>query len=128
MKNGDLLVWWTNERDCRLIGSIYAPLTEDQREDAAPPSWPAYLMKEYQSRYGRNGRGRLWSALEFGAVEVAPWLDTAFAGQVGEYYAGIVIKKDDLSAVIGLPGVITDLSLSPIEPSDMAYQLYLEFS
>lgn len=98
----EYLIWWTNQSDCERI----VPLD----------TWPVYLGKEYSSRLGRNGRGRLWVADE---VEKSPhgiavdwdagknWLCRA-AGDC----AGIVIKGEHLGEVQFLPGFVTTFDMT----------------
>jgi hypothetical protein len=99
------LIWWTSEADCLAI-------TRRREGCLNVPGAPAYLRKQYSSRYGRNGRGRLWVAKQFGEVAVDPWPNTPFARRLGNACAGIVIAPEDLRFIAKLPGVVTDLRLN----------------
>jgi len=102
-----MLIWWTSEADCHAItGRATTP--------HAGRKWPKYLITEYTSRLGRNGRGRLWVDKQFGEVAVDPWPDTNLARRLGDAHAGIVIRDVDLTVVERLPGIVTDFNLNPV--------------
>lgn len=94
LKQG-LLVWWT-------------PNDIIQNKTG----WPEYIKAQYDSRRGRNGRGRLWVDRQFGEVAIEPWPETPFAEYIGEYMGGIVIRAEDADIVKSASGVVTDLSLN----------------
>jgi hypothetical protein len=94
------LIWWTSQWDCEAITSR--------------AGWPKYLREEYESRHGRNGRGRLWVAKRFGTVAVDPWPETPFANRLGEDYAGIVIDPKDAALLRALPGIVTNTALERV--------------
>lgn len=99
MKNTNVVLWWTDQAECEAIG------------ERLPPDYPAYLRDQYASRYGRNGRGRLCVADEFGEVEVDPWPETPMARALGQRSAGIAVRAEDIRLLRTLPGLITDLRL-----------------
>jgi len=79
--------------------------------DAKLDGVPDYIHSEFCSRYGRNGRGRLWAADELGSVGI-PWDTTKPASRLAGSRGGIVIFKRDAVHVFGLPGFLTDLQLN----------------
>lgn len=94
----EFLIWWTSQTDCILVDTVAFNGELPSIVDVD------YLRREYASRYGRNGSGRLWvapcfSAHKFGIND----LSDAFVP-----YAGIVLRRTDLDAVSWLPGFITD--------------------
>lgn len=108
-----LWIWWTDQKACEVTGPL-------------PDYFPKWLKAEYQSRLGRNGRGRLWTATKFTDSEascveafdamspMAKWL---------EDYAGIVIDFHAKQALLmhQVAGVITDFSLKQSGPQDMDF-------
>jgi len=99
----DLLIWWTDQEECESIGNHTHMLK----------TVPEYIRKEYSSRYGRNGRGRLWTDAQFGAVGF-PWDTTKPASRLADKRGGIVIWASDAAHVFGLPGFLTDQRLNII--------------
>lgn len=95
----DLLIWWLSQDECEAIG------------DYPPGSVPLYIRSEYRSRYGRNGRGRLWTDNQFGAVGI-PWDMSKPATRLAADRGGIVIWAADAPHVFGLHGFLTDLRLN----------------
>lgn len=95
----DILIWWTAQDECEAMGD-----TLDDR-------FPAYIRAEYRSRYGRNGRGRLWSDAQFGNVGI-PWDTAKPASRLADVRGGIVINASDAHHVFDLPGFLTDLKLN----------------
>lgn len=100
--SADHLIWWTNQNDCERI----TPLD----------TWPRWLYDEFQSRYGRAGRGRLWVSSRLSDVpdgvtvewdEANNWFCRA-AHDAG----GIVIRAEDLEHVQFLPGFITTFDMA----------------
>jgi hypothetical protein len=105
-----MLIWWTNQADCEAI------------DDAFPnggmiASFPAYLQDQYASRYGRNGRGRLWVSSRFGKAGISDWPSTPMGqilgerSRLGQTYAGIVIRDEDALLLDEMPGIITTFDL-----------------
>ena len=111
----DLLVWWLSQSDCEVI---------DREPQVSMAFWPKYLTAQYQSRYGRAGRGWLWVdrsiESEYGEIEIKPWPDTPLARLLGQLCGGIVIRKTDRHFVANLPGVLTDLNLEPVKPVEQS--------
>lgn len=104
------LVWWTSQVECELIG------------EELPEAVPMYIRKEYRSRFGRNGRGRLWVADEINSGDMA-WDESKPAARLANERGGIVIRPEDASHVVALPGFLTDWqldfvrALSPLVPA-----------
>lgn len=97
----DLLIWWTGQEECEAIG------------DELASNLPNYIRSEFSSRWGRNGRGRLWVADELGDVGI-PWDETKPASRLAGSRGGIVIWQSDAHHVFGLPGFLTDLRLNVV--------------
>lgn len=119
----DLLIWWTSEADCKALGEPFDSTDPDDTGDiSAYPtftfldlstvSWPAYLKTQYQSRYGRHGRGRLWVAREFDFDDVT-WDRTRVAVRLidAEGHGGIVVRRADLPLLRSLPGFVTNRAM-----------------
>jgi len=99
----DVFIWWVDQSACEAIG------------DRLSKSYPAWLRDQYDSRYGRSGRGRLWSAERFGEVRIKPWPGTIFADWLGDDFGGIVVDKAQAIKLQGkMPGVVTDTKLQII--------------
>jgi hypothetical protein len=110
---GSLLVWWTSQQDLEWYATKY-----DVEEPPPYPDWPEYLLRELRSRFGRNGRGRLWVASDsgFGDVSISPWPNTPLAAWAEKCAGGIVIRAEDLPLFRDVPGVITDLRMRQVDP------------
>lgn len=95
------LIWWTSQQECEAIGFD------------SPATFPEYLADEYQSRLGRNGRGRLWihASISQGDIE---WPADKPAARLAGVRGGIVIRAADAPIVFGLPGFLTDTELNLI--------------
>lgn len=95
------LIWWTNQNDCERI----VPLD----------IWPKYLADEFESRQGRNGRGRLWCSSKLKNAPESVTIDwdtlTNWLCKAAEDAGGIVIKADDVKAVQFLPGFVTTFAM-----------------
>lgn len=98
-------VWWVDQSACECIG------------ERLPTSFDKWVRDQYQSRYGRAGRGRLWCDDEVMAVwqpkmkiTIKPWPKTKLAKWLGGDFGGIVLTPDQAEKVIelGLPGVMTN--------------------
>lgn len=99
--NRTFLIWWTNQNDCERI----APLA----------SWPKYLYDEFRSRYGRNGRGRLWVSSELPDAPdgVDRWNeDENWLCKSASDAGGIVIPAEDIKHVQFLPGFVTTFEMT----------------
>lgn len=102
----NLLIWWLNQPETETL---------IEGDPAVLESLPSYIASELQSRYGRNGRGRLWihgTLPNVPKVGVDPWPDTPLAKYLGQHAGGIVFHPDDLTHLKTLPGTITDLNLN----------------
>lgn len=99
-------VWWTSQKDEEAIGP------------ELPERWPAYLVEQYRSRRGRDGRGRIWAAEVFKHLpeQVVEFhqISTPLSRYLGENCAGILIHQRDTNLVFTLPGVVTDTRLRKI--------------
>ena len=87
-----LAVWWVNQSDCESIN-----------EENIKPS---YIRKEYESRCGRAGRGRLWVPKEIKVKQVELPSTVAFEGS--DSHGGIVIFKEDIESIRSFGGIISD--------------------
>lgn len=103
----DYLIWWTSQAECEQIG--------EQLDEGLP----VYIRDQYESRYGRPGRGRLWldSIVERDCEDIER-VAKAFAGEgsalsryLGVACAGIVIRASDGAVLSKIPGTITDFEL-----------------
>jgi hypothetical protein len=94
-----LMVWW---------------LFNDQADDASlAVGAPEYLRVQLRDRRGRNGRGRLWVAPEFGKLK-APRLADNPTLKPDFLPGGIVIRADDARYCVG--GRLSVEELVPEEP------------
>lgn len=120
------VIWWTNRSDCELLLAIGEAETDAPSDEQwlVPDGWPVWLGAQFLARTGRPGLGRLWNnwpdALPNG---IEPWPANRMArllGGNGDYEAqgdrhsagGIVVPLEDLHYVIGLPGLVTNDSLT----------------
>lgn len=99
------LIWWTNQADCEAVSEYRGVIDV-----------PDYIAREFRSRHGRPGRGRLWIPTElYAEVPIPPitipWPETPLANVLGDYYGGIVIRASDVACLRELPGVVTDLEV-----------------
>lgn len=102
-----LLVWWTDQPQAEAA----QPLMQE--------TIPLYIRSEFDSRMGRNGRGRLWSHADLPKHKgIFPWPDNDLAKVLGDDRkgsGGIVILKSDWPHVALLPGLVTDMQLNPLD-------------
>lgn len=103
-------IWWTDQCACEAIGPVLP------KKD-----FPKWLRDQYESRVGRNGRGRLWSAKQFESASIADciaafdaftpmsrWLENSFGGiLIDETQAKNLRRR-------GYAGLLTDLQLNQI--------------
>lgn len=119
--NEDYVIWWLDEAAYKLAEAF----------GAATADWPEYIQREFKSRGGRPGRGRLWVPLEF-KFEGITWREgTPEFDEVGKDCGGIVIKREDAHHLAGWPGFITDdqlrlitpepVTITPVPDSDVPY-------
>jgi hypothetical protein len=97
-----LFIWWVDQAACEKIAA----------EGLLKENVPQYLRDQFNGRFGRPGRGRLWSDGQFGDAQVCPWPKTALAEELSKDSGGIVIWAKDHSFVASLPGIVTDLELN----------------
>jgi hypothetical protein len=101
----NLVIWWTSNAEADLIGE----------DPETVKGFPLYLRDQFQSRLGRNGRGRLWIPPQFSQeIKGIPWPEGKDETPLVRYCAkaaGIVLDVHDVPVLLGFPGVVTDLSL-----------------
>jgi len=102
MKQPRYLIFWTQQADDERI-----------EQGNLAKNCPRYIKRQLQSRYGRNGRGRLWVADGIPVKEIV-WNDSKPAAQYAGNAGGIVIHGRDYNTVKDLPGMVTDLELNRI--------------
>jgi hypothetical protein len=124
-----LAIWWLDQDDCEKVESDY-PLLRDANGDLietedgedymrTPIPLPSYILKEFWSRMGRAGRGRLWVAPEI-HLESIPWDDALPLAQHAERCGGIVFHRQDLDAVKAMhAGFATDTTWNLLWVSGM---------
>jgi hypothetical protein len=104
------LIWWTSQEDHERVSK----LTLD---------WPSYLVREFSSREGRPGRGRLWVSSEHdgdpGMPNEAEFDDKNPLCHIASNAGGIVFPFRDLHHVMFLPGFITDFAMKLPPPNAM---------
>lgn len=101
----DLYIWWTNQRDA-------------ERADASDLSaWPEELRAELVSRMGRAGHGRLWipSEWEWDGIGVEWKERDPMFNALGNHYGGIVFRREHLTYLKDLPGLITDFDMKHVQ-------------
>lgn len=96
------LLWWTTQAEAEVIGNEYG--------DGLVSGIPEYIRREWASRRGRPGRGRLWVSPELkdapteldvpGRTGITQFIDAGSA-------AGIVIRTEDAVHLRELPGLLT---------------------
>lgn len=104
-----LAVWWLSPADFSAIDAT--------GQEVELPVW---LLREYHSARGRNGRGRLWISPELnGAPDrlscVLSWPVTAVAAYCATC-AGLVVTRKEVPLLSKLPGIVTDRDLVRIYP------------
>ena len=97
-------IWWLSQAACEEIEPLHME---------GKLTLPEYIIKEFESRYGRAGRGRLWTADGI-PVEGIDWPEDAIATKMvtRKSCGGIVIKLEDVRLVAFLPGFVTDLGMN----------------
>lgn len=106
MNNNKFIVWWLSANQMKSGLDSF-----DQIK-----GFPNYIKEEFVSRYGRNGRGRLWINNEIDKKLSIPekYWNTPLAEYLAEFCGGIVIRKSDYKYVKNFPGIFTDLKLKRI--------------
>lgn len=104
------LVWWLDQENCEKVADLI-----DEEKDELPP----YLKDQFDSRYGRPGRCRLWVDTSLkGHFSIDPWPTHELAKQLeAASVGGIVFDKKDLACVQKLPGIITNMRLELLTPA-----------
>jgi hypothetical protein len=99
-------IWWTTQNDA---------------QNADPSELlmlPEYVQEQFDSRYGRPGRGRLWSDDRFGSGVSCDFSEVETKSEIASYKfdeaGGVVIRAMDIELIRRLPGVITDMKLNEI--------------
>ena len=98
-----LLVWWTTYVDCLFIS-----------EHHLLAGAPGYIVREFDDRCGRKGRGRLWVPSNLPQDVEIPncWRLTRQADE-RRSAAGIVFERAHYQHLANLPGEITDMACEP---------------
>jgi len=99
MDKNEYLIWWLDESEAERVYDVL-----DQID------LPDYIKDEVHSRYGRNGRGRLWVPRHINLVEI-PWDENKVTAKLAERCGGIVFEPKHYDYVEILPGFITNLDL-----------------
>ena len=116
------LIWWLDEKDCKLIGE--PKLLADIKQMPQYPfqqysgiccienlPFPQYLKELYCSRYGRPGNGRVWYPLGVSC----PSVELNGNDQKIENSGGLVFYSEDFSILKKFPGLITDFTGCPVD-------------
>jgi hypothetical protein len=110
----NLLIWWTAQEDCQAIAG-----PDEDFEGPPLDTVPSYIRDEFESRYGRNGRGRLWvpDGIDLESIDFEANKDKRAAQYADEFsMGGIVFHRSDFAAIAGLPGFVTDVELNYARP------------
>lgn len=99
----EYLIWWTSQEEAEKAGELL--------EMFPVADFPDYIEREFKSRMGRAGRGRLWVAGEIPIKEIY-WDEKKPAARLASARAGIVIREEDKVFVFDTPGFLTDLKLN----------------
>lgn len=110
-----IVIWWLSQKDCEDIAENFLRLEPDADDYTWLVPLPEYLKRQFVSRLGRAGRGRLWVPRDISletiawpeAHPIARWIEQVSAG-------GIVFWRKDLAAIAGLPGVVTTTTLDMV--------------
>ena len=101
----DPIVWWLTFWDCRRVD-----------EDLSDEAIPQYIQKEFDSRVGRAGRGRLWAAPQFKDVSCDWDMEKPACKHIVERDAGgIILNRSDAANLPDI-GFFTDLNCKIITP------------
>ena len=101
--NAQFLIWWTNQRDAEDAAATVKSFV------------PKYIVEEFQSRFGRPGRGRLWVPTheDFAGISASGivWDETVPRIEYMNDAAGIVFRIEDYEHLKNHPGLITDVHM-----------------
>lgn len=119
------LIWWVSQANTERMGH---PAYKDEVDDSyleegyfwrEDTDLPDYIFSELRSRYGRPGRGRLWTSPDIKVDDLD--VDDAESDLVRRMIVsecqdcgGIVFRKEDLKYVRKYPGFITDLEYNKV--------------
>ena len=95
---------------------------QQEQESITPEQWlqvPIYIKDQLKSMEGRSRRGRLWIPRDIPIHEI-PWDDNHQNSKRCERAGGIVIHETDKEAVLGLPGLVTNLKLDTYQEGSEA--------
>lgn len=96
----DLAVWWLDNAAIEIV-------LDDMNVEL-----PGYIWNQVRSMDGRNLRGRLWEASpEFGASIDPDRFEETALGRSLQRMGGLVMWRQDLGYLVGMPGIVTDLEL-----------------
>lgn len=83
-------------------------------------SMPEYIMEQFDSRYGRAGRGRLWVSdlpvFDQIRKDGIVWDDAAKRVDYMRQSGGIVFLREDYAHVKVMPGLVTDIHMKVFNP------------
>jgi hypothetical protein len=106
------VIWWSDQKDCEAICALQQPEAQNV--------WPEYIDDQFDSRYGRAGNGRLWTAEGIELTGI-PWKEHDPLYQaVGKDSGGIVIRGEDVGHVAGWPGFVADADMKPLTLTNLA--------
>ncbi len=108
-------IWWLSQDDCEILESMIDYETQYEVGSYYPNvvislHIPLYIAKEYRSRLGRAGRGRLWVPPEINITECV-WSGELSVCQRAAECGGIVVHMRDWQKLRNLPGFITDIEM-----------------
>jgi len=95
MKVNDFFIWWLSQQDCEILSDHIDNL-----------NFPDYIKENFLSRFGRAGRGRLWTDENISIT----WGEKV-THKLAENCGGLVCKTSDIDKVIFLPGFVTTLEM-----------------
>ena len=100
----DLYIWWTSNDDWDRVSML-------RSGEVALPSWPLYLTRVFASRGAPSNAERILAHPMLGEVNIEMVVGspehTISIGAVG-----IVVRAEDVAAVIPLPGFVTDTQMN----------------
>lgn len=102
-------IWWTTQAECEHIARHFDP----SGDLPLPEMVPEYVRREFASRVGRNGRGRLWVP-DLPDAPVRAQFDEEVGSALQSHCAtagGIVLRAEHVERLRHLPGIVTTLGL-----------------